>query len=499
MTITKAVPTVAFIGPPNSGKSSLINRICGKNTAIVANEAHTTRDLNIGYEVWEGMYIRFVDTGGLVPDPEDVIQNEVQIRSWGAMAEADILVWVIDRRTDPETIAEKILRRLWKVGKPFVIVQNKVDDPNQAREEWEYARLGAQTMIPTSTLNGYGINTLLDWLVEFLEGKGYEKGNYVPVVEEEKKEFKGKRARKIKISEDGKIFDYAEVPLEEVNERMVVAENVEKKLAIPKLLILGRPNVGKSTLTNALLGANKQIVSDVAGTTLSVSEYELEHRDRKYHLLDTVGIRKPGQRTFGAETFATFRTIEAAHRADVILLVFDATSGITAQDQLVAGVARDTRASIVVIANKSDLLTPDRKQAFIKDFQFKLNFLKVADFVWFSAQESLHGSEEYPVSIVWKAIRSSLAESTRTIHQEEVRTLFNYLMKQKPPKKLHLKKRPVVYNLEYVSNKPHTFHLVVKDRTTVHWSYVRFLENMIKQQFNLKNTPVKIKLVEPSL
>lgn len=499
MSITKAVPTVAFIGPPNSGKSSLINRICGKNTAIVANEAHTTRDLNVGYEVWEGMYIRFIDTGGLVPDPEDVIQSEVQIRSWSAMAEADILVWVIDRRTDPEAISEKILGRLWKVGKPFIMVQNKVDDPNLAREEWEYARLGAQVVIPTSTLNGYGINTLLDWLVEFLETKGYEKGNYVPPMEPERKQIKGKRPRKIKISKEGKIFDYADLPSEEeMLEQEGLEGETEKEEIPPKLLILGRPNVGKSTLTNALLGENKQIVSDIAGTTLSVSQYDLTYRDKTYTLLDTVGVRKSGKRTFGAETFATFRTIEAAHQANVIILVFDATTGITAQDQLVAGIARDTRASIVVVANKADLLTDDRRQAFIKDFHFKLNFLKVVDFVWFSAQECLKGNKEYPTSIVWKAIRSSLSESNRVIDQEEVRTLFNYLMKQKPPKKLHTKRRPVIYTLEYVSSQPHTFHLVVKDRTTIHWSYARFLENMIKQQFGLKNTPVKIKIVEPS-
>lgn len=685
----KAVPTVAFIGPPNSGKSSIINRICGKKTAIVANEAHTTRDLNIGYEAWEGLYMRFVDTGGLVPDPEDIIQSEVQIRSWGAMAEADILVWVMDKKVDPETISDKILTRLWKTGKPFVIAVNKVDDPNQGREEWEFVRMGAQGMINMSAMNGYGINTLLDWIVEYLTTqKGYKTGNYDPLedYEEEVERRKGKRMRKIKISKEGKIFDYEEqdavvdshktqelkyknlildvdgvlvrpayeatknlskilgieekevqvilneieqrsvefldstfldvfelllktkltqeqrtylarfefkltkidpewqsaimelkkigvriilatsypfVSREEVlskiypyyssrnvgankyadtffseiiksekinpNETLYIDDKMEfvelarKKGLVaqkfttpsdvvlsmtvtqiqagkktPKLLILGRPNVGKSTLTNALLGEKRQIVSDVAGTTLSVSEYDLEFGDEHYKLLDTVGVRKPGQRTFGAESFATFRTIEAAHDADVILLVFDATSGITAQDQLVAGIARDTKASIVVIANKADQLTPDRKEAFMKDFQFKLQFLKVEDFVWFSAEQSLKGNtEEWPIKIIWKAFRKAVHETTRVIHQEEVRKLFNYLMKQKPPKKLKAQKKAVIYNLEYVSAHPHTFHLIVKEKKAVHWSYVRFIENMLKQQFDLKNTPVKIKLIEP--
>jgi small GTP-binding protein len=684
----KAVPTVAFIGPPNSGKSSIINRICGRNTAIVANEAHTTRDLNIGYDSWEGMYMRFVDTGGLVPDPADIIQSEVQIRSWGAIAEADILVWIMDRAVDPELISDKILQRLWKSGKPFVIAVNKVDDPNQGREEWEFARMGPQGVINMSAMNGYGINTLLDWLVEYLEGKGFEKGNYVPLdkLDEEPVLRKGKRMHKVKISKEGQIFNYEEqdkvemvqskqelryknlildidgvlitqtpesmtklqevlgieeekdltkiitsiesggiklisktltetfqkqlgreltpeqieylgkyekklskihadwkpileelhqlgvrvilatnhpyAPREEILSKdyqyysprnlgntkyseaffadLIKAEKIspdetlyvddreellqiarKKRLAgllystpldvlltikvsqvdtdtrVPRLLILGRPNVGKSTLTNAILGENKQIVSEIAGTTLSVSEYDIEAEGKKYTLLDTVGVRKPGKRTFGAETFATFRTIDAAHTADIILLVMDATSGINAQDQLVAGIARDTRASILVVGNKADLLTPDQRLAFLKDFQFKIEFLKVQNFVFFSAQESLTGNPEYPITLVWDAISTVIQETTRTIPREEVRKLFNYLMKQKPPKKLRLKKKPVIYSLEYISSHPHTFELKIKDRKTLHFSYLRFLENMLKKQFSLENTPVKIKLTEP--
>lgn len=710
----RKIPLVALIGIPNSGKSTLLNKICGEKKAITAMEEHTTRDLNYGEDFWEGHFIRFVDTGGLVPDPKDVIQKEVQVKSWMAIANSDLLIWVVDRRQDPETISQEMLSRLWQAGKPFIVAINKVDDPNLDKEISEYAKLGGVNFVNVSAANGYGVNELMDQVVEQLEKAGFEpRVDNFEEVEEEVKEKKGRKMKKVRTKRDGSIeiyrenssdgpglyhsfesedlrvnqienivFDFFGVifetngrkVLEElVNKYEVKGDNLKKleKLLVripgkkrlydvtfdtpefwsvlyellgqdesfkdeflnilikynyvtkdaekfinrqkeegkklyfisnileisfenclktpvmqqfdggvasykvgmekpnpgiyrvllekynldpektvfiddkmenvqgarnvgmwsfwysasqkgdldkelekiergfvervektPKVLLLGKPNVGKSSLFNALCQEEIQIVTEIAGTTLSVNDYLIEqpNRGKKYLLMDTVGIRKPGKRTFGVESFATYRTVQAAHEADVLCLILDGSQPVSHQDQLVAGICKEAKKGLVVIANKNDLVDDEQRAKFIKDFRNKFKFLKVDRFLWISAkdwQESFH-KKENPGEVldIWEAIDDAIVERKKYISREEIRKLFNYLMKKKPPNKLSTKKRPVIYDLLYVRAEPPTFHLLVKDRTTVHWSYVRFLENTLRKQFNLYNTGLVLKLVE---
>ena len=213
---------------------------------------------------------------------------------------------------------------------------------------------------------------------------------------------------------------------------------------------------------------------------------------RKYTLLDSTGIRRPGQRTFGAESFATFRTIEEAYDADVICMVVDGSESLAHQDQVVAGIVQQAKKGVVVIVNKGDLVDELGRVKFQLEFEHKFQFLKIKKFVWVSA---LTGEG---MNLIWNGIDYALEERNMDISREELRKLFNYLMKQKPPKKLRLEKRPVVYDLLYDNSKTPTFELLVKNKATIHWSYLRFLENTLRKNFGFVNTEIKVKAVNVS-
>lgn len=213
---------------------------------------------------------------------------------------------------------------------------------------------------------------------------------------------------------------------------------------------------------------------------------------RKYVLLDSTGIRRPGQRTFGAESFATFRTIEEAYDADVICMVVDGSEPLAHQDQVVAGIVQQAKKGVVVIVNKADLVDELGRVKFQLEFEHKFQFLKIKKFVWVSA---LTGEG---LNLIWNSIDYALEERNMDISREELRKLFNYLMKQKPPKKLRLEKRPVVYDLLYDNSKTPTFELLVKNKSTIHWSYLRFLENTLRKNFGFVNTEIKVRAVNVS-
>ena len=214
---------------------------------------------------------------------------------------------------------------------------------------------------------------------------------------------------------------------------------------------------------------------------------------RKYILLDSTGIRRPGQRTFGAETFATFKTIDTAYSADVICMVVDGSEPLTHQDQVVAGILKEAKKGVVVIVNKVDLVDEIGRNKFLDEFENKFKFLKVKKFVWVSAKE------KFNLNAIWDNIDLALEERNLEITREQLRRLFNYLMKHKPPKKLQLKKRPVIYDLLYNQDTGNpVFELLVKDRETIHWSYTRFLENFIRKNFGFENSEIKVKVTNVS-
>jgi HAD superfamily hydrolase (TIGR01509 family) len=652
--MNQKIPVVALVGLPNSGKSTLLNRFTGTHKAIVAREAHTTRDVNWGQDFFEGLHIKFVDTGGLVPDPEDKIQKEVQIKSWTAIAEADMLVWVIDRKQNPDTISEQILQRVWKTGKPFIIGINKVDDPNLDRSVADYAFIGGNDFVNFSCNTGYGLNELMDAIIKQLLELGFEKSFEVEFDGRTKKRRRREKLRDVHKTEEGNYYlirdeqnmfelvdanegktqertgmldivvdlygvllddqkkinlDVERFLLEQraLNKRLFYLSNcksetidklkeeriwqyfdggltseeagaykpdieifrqlmegyelnpettlfiddtfentqaaetlgwssityfagqtdLDKELATaekrphdtPKIIFVGKPNVGKSSLFNAMIGENVQIVTEIAGTTMSVNDtvitrttelkldvetadgeekQELVTKELKYVLLDSVGIRKPGKRTFGAENFGTYRSIQTAHESDVICLVVDGSEPLAHQDQVVAGIAKEARKGLVVIVNKADLVEPSERKKFIRQFETRFQFLKVREFVWVSALKAGEGNakEIDRLEDIWEKVDLALQERETDISKERLRKLFNFLVKKKQPPKLRTKKKAIMYDLFYTKSKPPTFELIVKDRKTIHWSYVRFLENLIRRNFDFDNTEIVVKVKE---
>jgi GTPase len=538
----KKLPTVALIGLPNSGKSTLINRITGEKRAITDKIAHTTRDLLYGTDVWNGLEMRFVDTGGLVPNPEDKIQKMIQIKSWQAIVEADLLVWVIDRKQNPNTISEDIIQRIWKTGKPFFITINKVDDPNQERSEAEFASLGSDFFINISATTSFGLGDLMDKIVLKLRELGFKDIYQNPSPEDGTTIKKGKRTKIVAKNSDGTYsvlyeenLEKAQIKLQRDQEITAVHLAPETKIkdwtAKPiKLVFLGKPNVGKSSLFNSLVGKEIQIVTEIPGTTLSVNDYLLEKISKKpidasvqnsnqdlieesiensnqetiqepnpkitqnkaqqYILLDTAGIRKAGQRTLGVETFATYRTIQAVNESDVVLLVFDSSLPLTHQDQVVAGIVDNSKKGLVVLFNKSDLLDTEKRAKFLNSFNSKFKFLKIDRVLWVSA--ATHEN----LNLIWKAVDEVISSRSKTIDPVDLRRVFNYLMKKNPPKKMTDRKKPVVYDLVFTKQSPPTFELWVRYADTIHWSYLRFLANFLGTQFEFVGGAPTVKIVE---
>jgi GTPase len=522
-------PVIALIGLPNAGKSALLNRIIGERKAIVADEEHTTRDVNLGSDFWEGYNLQFVDTGGLVPKAGDKIVRLVQVSSWSAIANADILVWLIDRKTNPEVFSIEMLQKIWKLNKPLIIAISKVDSPSAEKSISDYAKLGGDAFINMSANSSYGINDLLDKIVEIVEEKGFIKPEVE--VEEHKPKPKGKRNTIREVIKKGDYFitravekdgtkgmykletDQIEDEEDEIEEDDDSLESQTEELSEdgsyeydesmdeidtamkldykPKVLLLGKPNVGKSSLLNALFKEEKQIVSDIAGTTLSVNDYDYEAvNGNTYTFIDSAGIRKKGSRILGAETFATFRTIEVAYACDVILFILDASQPISHQDQVVGGICKEAHKGLVILANKMDLLDAEQKKEWQVQLFKKFEFLKSEDVVFISA------TEESNLDRIFKRLDDVLQRRNVEIKPTELRKLFNFLMKQRKPPKLPTKRKAICYDLIQTKSNPPTFELLVKDRATIHWSYQRFLENIIRKQFKLNNTGVKVRLTE---
>ncbi len=428
-------PIVAIVGRPNVGKSTLFNRLAGKRISIVQDTPGVTRDRVYAEAEWLRYNFTMIDTGGIEPERDDIIVKQMRRQANIAIETADVIVFIVDGKEGLTAADNEVATMLRKSKKPVVLVVNKVDSLKEEDNAWEFYNLGIGDPITISASQGLGLGDMLDKIVE----------NF-----------------------DKAIYD------EEEDEYIRIA-------------MIGKPNVGKSSLINKLLGEERVIVSDVPGTTRDAIDSYLETEDGKFILIDTAGLRRKSKVKEEIERYSVVRTYAAIERADVCILMIDATEGITEQDEKIIGYAHEMRKAIMVIVNKWDLVEKDDKtlDKFKKELQGNLKFLSYAEYLFISA---LTGQRTNKVLQVAKYCYDNYNKRVSTGILNDVISKA-VLMKEPPVVGL---KRMKIYYATQVATKPPKFVFFVNDESARHFSYERYLENQLRDSFDFKGTGIQI-------
>jgi GTP-binding protein len=428
------IPVVALIGRPNVGKSALFNRLAGGDAAIVTSQAGTTRDRNFARADWNGRAFWLVDTGGLTDDPNVPMDVEIRRQVMQAIAEADVLMFVVDAQAGIHPQDQRVLEILRESGKPWLVAANKVDDPRTA-DYFEFYNLGATEVHPVSAKNGKGSGDLLDALVErFPEG----------------------------------------VPEESDDLRVAV---------------VGRPNVGKSSIVNRLLGEERLVVSETAGTTRDAIDTPMQYHGRTLVFIDTAGLRRQSKVDEGIEFYSTLRTRRAIERADVCVLVIDATEGLENQDLKIASMAWERGAGLILVVNKWDLVEKGDKTAdeFRKKAGEKAPFLRYVPFLFTSA---LTGQR---VSKLLDTIVAVQGERERRIATARVNERLGELVARLQPPQAAGHEVKLNYAAQ-VEVKPPTFAIFGNHPELLAENYLRYLQNGFRESWGFIGSPLRIVL-----
>lgn len=449
-----AKPIVALVGRPNVGKSTLFNRLAGERLAVVNDTPGTTRDRLVAEAEWNGVVFDVVDTGGI--DPTDLRRNEplsldsadyiVQIRSQAEMAmlDADAILFMVEIEsglTSPDQEVAKILRKHQRTQNdvpypPVLLVVNRCDNAERRAQAVEFFELGMGDPIPVSALHGTGTGDLLDQLIEVIGQKAPPKPGA-----------------------DASI----------------------------KIAIVGRPNVGKSSLLNRLLGEERVIVSPIPGTTRDAIDTQLTYYGKLLTLIDTAGIRRRGSIVPGVEKYSVLRALKAIERADVVLLLIDAIEGVVAQDTHIAGMAIDKMKSVIVLVNKWDVIPKDTHTmpAYTLHVRDQLNFLSYVPVLFISAKTGQRVGKVLPTALRIQE------ERMRRISTGELNRLIRQALIAHPPPTRKGKQLKIVY-VTQVRTDPPTFLFHVNNPKLVHFSYKRYLENRIRKDYSFLGTPLRL-------
>lgn len=434
-----AKPIVAVVGRPNVGKSTLFNKIAGERISIVENKPGVTRDRIYAEAEWLNYQFTLIDTGGIEPESEEIIPAQMRRQAELAMETANVIIFVVDGREGLTSVDRDVAELLRKTKKPVIVTLNKVDTRHQSEHFYEFYELGMDDPIEISASLGLGIGDLLDEVVK----------NFNP-------------------------DDYNQYDDDVI-----------------KVAMIGKPNVGKSSLINRILGEERVIVSDIAGTTRDAIDTPFTDGEDRYVLIDTAGIRRKSRITENIEKYSIVRAIAAVEKSDVCLLVIDASEGVTEQDKKIAGYSHENGKGMVIVINKWDIIEKDNHtmNEFIKEIRNELTYISYAPIVFVSAltgqrmnkilEEVKHVSNQNAMRIPTGALNEVIGEAI--------------LLNQAPSDK---GRRLKVFYGTQASVKPPTFILFINDKELMHFSYLRYLENKIRENFGFEGTPIRFILRE---
>jgi len=447
----KGLPLVAIVGRPNVGKSTLFNRLIGERRSIVGDEPGITRDRIYGQAEWNGQPFALVDTGGIVPDDEAIIPANIFKQAGFAIDEAKALIWVVDTRNGVTSLDEELALLLRGTGKRVVVAANKTDAVSWESDAGEFHRFGFADVFPISAEHGNGIGEMLDAVAEDLR----------------------ERSSSPTVMESG-----------------TGAADQPREL---QLAIIGRPNVGKSSLLNRLLGEERAIVSPVAGTTRDAVDTLLETSEQTFRLIDTAGIRRKGKTRAMAEKLSVIMARKSLERADVAFVVLDAAEGIMALDAAIAGYAVEAGCSVILVLNKWDAVEgklTGTVSAFERKVRDQMKFLSWAEIVTASALSGQRLQKLLPL-----AIQANTARNIR-VPTSRLNDFFEREIKQRSgitPAKTHKGARLHVQYLTQISVRPPTFVVFTSGgKAGLHFSFLRHLENRLRDEFGFFATPIRI-------
>jgi GTP-binding protein len=495
-----ALPLVAIVGRPNVGKSTLFNRLTKSRRSIVGDEPGITRDRIYGEYEWAGREFRVVDTGGIVPDDPDLIPTEIYNQAKVALEEADALVLVVDARTELASPDYDLVRLLIRGGKPTFLAVNKVEGEAMSLAAENFRQLGIRNVFPISSEHGLGIGDLLEAVSDAIPAPP----EAVPTEEEVLAAREAARIAEDSKAEDAESSEGGLVPpdsqdSEEELLRPLRRTHGEFEQHETSVAIIGRPNVGKSTLLNALTGTSRAIVSPIAGTTRDAVDEVVEFEGQQLRFVDTAGIRRKGKTHLMAEKMSVVMARRHLEAADVALLVIDGVDGVTAADATIGGYAHESGRSVIIVVNKWDLVTTGRtdgkppadREIFEKQLRTVLKYLSYAPVVFLSALEGT-GREAKKMLRVLHEVVAVAAERRKRVSTGQMNRFLDKIDFQRAP--VPMAKRIRIFYMTQAAVAPPTFVLFTDREIKLHFSFERFLENQIREAFGFQGTPIWFKV-----